>query len=569
MEKVKIRLHEIAGLIAVTTLLVVLFFSMTAHAADGSGTYTDGYGVTWKYSVSDQEVSILGCDNIPESGELHIPAAIDGAPVKMIESHAFQNNESVRKVTFPDSLTTIFGNAFYGCTNLETVNITAGITRIDGNVFSRCSSLREVTVDSGNASFKAVDGVLFSKAGDTLIFYPIAKSGDSYTVPDGVSDIGDYSFYGAGITSVTIPASVRTISNGAFYYCESLRRVTFAGETQAESALETIESNAFSHCTSLRTIDLPASVRSIGDNSFGYSSSLTVVNLPDGLSSMGTGAFQKTGIDQNFRLPPGIKTIPLAAFEYCLKLQHFVVPDTVEKIENRAFGDCLNIKDVFIASDTTEIDGGAFSGCGQYDTGIQRRRFALSGSADSAAAQYAAASGTPFSALTESEYLESIASDKPVYNFDDELTGQGSGTGGSGDTNASSNQAGDKKTGSDYFDSGKSGKSSGIISAPAGTVKKTSGLGKPSFKAKNKKGKKVKLSWKKVKKAKGYFIYVKGPGDRKFVRRAAVSARVKSITHMGLVKGKKYRYKIAAFKVVKGVRKRGPFSRTITVKVKK
>ena len=96
MEKVKIRLHEIAGIIAVTTLLVVLFFSMTAHAADGSGTYTDGYGVTWKYSVSDQEVSILGCDNIPESGEIHIPAAIDGTPVKLIEARAFQNNGSIR-----------------------------------------------------------------------------------------------------------------------------------------------------------------------------------------------------------------------------------------------------------------------------------------------------------------------------------------------------------------------------------------------------------------------------------------------------------------------------------------
>ena len=64
-------------------------------------------------------------------------------------------------------------------------------------------------------------------------------------------------------------------------------------------------------------------------------------------------------------------------------------------------------------------------------------------------------------------------------------------------------------------------------------------------------------------------IYVKGPKDKKFKRRVTKSARVKSITHKGLIKGKKYKYKIAAFKVVKGVKKRGPFSKTITVKIRK
>ena len=42
-----------------------------------------------------------------------------------------------------------------------------------------------------------------------------------------------------------------------------------------------------------------------------------------------------------------------------------------------------------------------------------------------------------------------------------------------------------------------------------------------------------------------------------------------SVTSKGLIKGKKYKYKIAAFKVVKGVKKRGPFSKTITVKIRK
>ena len=104
---------------------------------------------------------------------------------------------------------------------------------------------------------------------------------------------------------------------------------------------------------------------------------------------------------------------------------------------------------------------------------------------------------------------------------------------------------------------------------PSQKIVNTSELKRPKFKAKSKKGKKVKLSWSKVSNADGYLIYVKGPKDKKFKCRVTKSARVKSITHKGLKKGKKYKYKIAAYKVVNGVMQRGPFSKTITVKIKK
>ena len=86
---------------------------------------------------------------------------------------------------------------------------------------------------------------------------------------------------------------------------------------------------------------------------------------------------------------------------------------------------------------------------------------------------------------------------------------------------------------------------------------------------KNLKGRKVKLTWSKVKGADGYKIYIKGPRDKKFRLRLTKSAKVKSVTHMGLIRNKKYKYKVVAFKKQNGKQIRSAFSKVRTVKIRK
>ena len=94
-------------------------------------------------------------------------------------------------------------------------------------------------------------------------------------------------------------------------------------------------------------------------------------------------------------------------------------------------------------------------------------------------------------------------------------------------------------------------------------------LKRPTLKAKNLKGRKVKLTWSKVKGADGYMIYVKGPKDKKYKLRLTKNARVKSITHKGLKKNKKYRYKVVAYKLQNGKKIKSKFSKVKTVKIRK
>ena len=105
-------------------------------------------------------------------------------------------------------------------------------------------------------------------------------------IPEGITSIGDYTFYGcSSLASVTIPSSVTTIGTHAFGYCPSLTSVAIP-EGVASIAIYT-----FYGCSSMSSVTIPSSVTTIGDSAFGNCSSLTSVTIPSSVTSIGGGAF--------------------------------------------------------------------------------------------------------------------------------------------------------------------------------------------------------------------------------------------------------------------------------------
>ena len=235
--------------------------------------------------------------------------------ITAIESSAFYDCKFLTRVTIPDSVTSIGDCAFSLCDSLTSITIPDSVEQIGTNPFTVCSALKSISVSPEHPYFATIDGVLFRKADKALISYPAGISSSTYTIPQGITAIGDSAFYYCdSLTSVSIPDSVTSIGDNAFYFCESLTSVTIPDSVTA------IGDSAFSYCDSLTSVSIPDSVTAIGDEAFYSCSSLTSVNIPDSVTSIGD-----------------------RAFSYCDSLTSVSIPDSVTSIGDYAFGDCSNL----------------------------------------------------------------------------------------------------------------------------------------------------------------------------------------------------------------------------------
>ncbi len=135
----------------------------------------------------------------------------------------------LRNVTIGNSVTNIGADAFDSCSGLTNVNIPAGVTTIGTDAFLNCGALTNISVNSNNPNYAGAGGVLFDKPITTLIQCPAGLAGD-YSIPASVTSIAQLAFYNClHLTSVTIPGSVTEIGLYAFIYCTGLKGAYFAG----------------------------------------------------------------------------------------------------------------------------------------------------------------------------------------------------------------------------------------------------------------------------------------------------------------------------------------------------
>lgn len=166
-----------------------------------------------------------------------------------------------------------------------------------------------------NTFFKSELGVLFTKNGETLISYPKARAGQ-YAIPSDVTAISHSAFLdAAALTTITIPASVRTIGEYAFQ-SESGNSLFTSVVFAAGSQLTTIGQSAFSDLSSLTSLStIPASVTSIGDSAF-YGTRLTSLTFAPNsqLLSIGNAAFEGVGTIETLLIPASVLSIGSYAF---------------------------------------------------------------------------------------------------------------------------------------------------------------------------------------------------------------------------------------------------------------
>lgn len=177
----------------------------------------------------------------------------------------------------------------------------------------------------------------------------VTSSGQSYKV----TAIGDSAFKSLStpinVSSVFIPATVRSIGGSAFSYCNALTTVTFAEDSQ----LKSIGGSAFfgtEHAhPRFKEIKIPDSVETIGNAAFRYCQDLERITLPSALQKLSNSTFHGCTALSEVTFPASLKTIEKGAFIGCRKLSEVKLPASLTTIQSYVFDSCSSLETVFYA----------------------------------------------------------------------------------------------------------------------------------------------------------------------------------------------------------------------------
>ena len=286
-------------------------------------TATDENGISWTYTLSGENaINVAPSDKSKISGNVAIPATLDGHKVTGIGDSAFEDCWRITNINIPEGVTSIGNSAFWGCGNSTSIEIPSSVTSIGESAFVGCSGLTSIEI------------------------------------PSSVTSIGDSAFSDCSkLTSIEIPSGVTSIGDGTFNGCSSLTSI------EIPSSVTSIGDYAFFQCSSLTSINIPEGVTSIGEKAFYACSRLTSINIPEGVTSIGEWAFFSCSSLKSIEIPEGVTSIGDYAFFNCSSLTSIEIPSSVTSIGNSAFNSCSNLKSITIPDNLEEIGSMVFANC--------------------------------------------------------------------------------------------------------------------------------------------------------------------------------------------------------------
>ena len=219
--------------------------------------------------------------------------------------------------------------------------VTFNVAGIDQNAFALMKNVTSVSIP---ASVKSVGRDAFREC-TALERVNITNLGAwaqidfANKLSNPVQYSGNLYLNGNAVTSVRVDASVETIKPYVFQGLAGLTSLTL------DAGVKNIGAYAFEKCTSLSSVVLPETIEEIGMSAFSGCSGLISINLPSSLKNVETGILSGTAITE-ITVPEGVTYINNQAFQNCAELKSVTLPSTLELIYMMVWDGCENLEKI-------------------------------------------------------------------------------------------------------------------------------------------------------------------------------------------------------------------------------
>ncbi len=267
------------------------------------------------------------------SGDLNLPASL----THMGKNAFYQTNISTLEINSnidtPDEL--LWGN-FYGCKNLTMITVNEGVRKLHLK-FSQCSALETVLLPD------SLEEIGYVKIYDD---YDIIVS-EHWNVFSGCENL----------KNITLPKSLKMISNGSFSGCKSLEHIELP-EGMAALCLGT-----FKDCSGLRSIHIPSTIEMIDGGVFQGCSKLDNIELPASLAKLDYSLFEGCSSLTSVILPTELRELGISCFAGCENLKELDLGEKIEVISDNCFNGCASLQNIEWGNNLREIRESAFYHC--------------------------------------------------------------------------------------------------------------------------------------------------------------------------------------------------------------
>ena len=376
-------------LVATLSLILVITGAATLIDSqpdvDGAAQEFDFNGIQYR-TISDSEVEVSGAT----VADVRPPNTIyvDGHQyvVGAVGEKAFASNTTIQSFMAPSGMSTIESEAFRDCPNLVSIDLNAvkelgygafshcirltsvempaSLTDLGIDAFSYCINLTEFKMKSdatvGVGAFRGCNNLKDVTLPDMVEIPDFLFSGceslTGYSIPSGVTHIGNEAFKDCRVLEIDIPDGVVHIGSSAFEGCLGLT-VANLGDN-----LDVLDSRAF-YGTGITEVTIPDSLTGLGAYAFAYAENLRTVTIHDEFRDYGKGAFQGDKNLVSIGTTNLIASIPDECFEGCVSLRELPVTDRMTSIGDKAFRDCSSITSINLGPNMRMVGNYAFDGC--------------------------------------------------------------------------------------------------------------------------------------------------------------------------------------------------------------